>query len=143
MRSRGWISIAALCAALLFAAQARAAYYWAVAIGEKRFVAEDDKDYRAVRTALQECVAEFDPALCEVVEVRQGRRGWQAEVVARPGFYGTDGDRQERADRAAVQACRAKRVFENCRVERRTQAESPSSEPSTRRPGLEDLLRGR
>jgi hypothetical protein len=141
LRSRGWLWIAVVASSLLGALPARADYYWAIAVGEKRFVAEEDKDYRAERSALMQCVQEFNPALCEVTQKQQGRRGWVVEVVGKLGFYGQDGDRQDRADRSAMQACRAQRQLQNCRVERRSEGSAQSGgDTRGRRPGLEDLF---
>ena len=124
------------------AGAAHADFYYAVAVGEKLFVAREDRGYRATRSAINQCVAEFDPLLCREVSLRQVDGRWQSEVVGQKGFFATDRKRTQRAERRALDACQGQSGLRNCRVRPAAQpATTPSSEPQPgNRLRLEDLL---
>jgi hypothetical protein len=138
----------AIGAVLTAGSAAFADYFYSIAIGEKRFTAVEDESYRAERTAITACIQEFDPLLCEVLGVQSsGRGGFQAVVAGRKGFFGADRRRQDRADRAALQACQQDARVMNCRLERRGGA-SDERDPRDqeddrgrgRQPRLEDIF---
>jgi hypothetical protein len=142
-RSRAaWSGLGAGSALLAGASPAWADYFWAVAAGERRYVATEDRDYRAERSALTQCIEGFDPLLCEVAELRQTRDGWQAVVIGRRGFFGADGDRQAKADRQALSACQADRQLQNCRIAEQTRSgQGDPSQPQQRDDGSQPQLR--
>lgn len=141
---RGFAVVSALAAG----SPAFADYFYSVAVGEKRFTAIEDESYRAERTAITACIQEFDPLLCEVLDVRgSGRGGFQAVVAGRKGFFGADRRRQDRADRAALQACQQDARMTNCRLQRRggasdgeSQDEDRGGRDRGRQPTLEDIF---
>jgi hypothetical protein len=131
--------------ALLTPSVALAEYYYAVVVGEKRYIGREDRDYRATRAAMTQCINEFDPLLCKEVHLERSGRGWQSVVVGRKGFYGSDGDRAYRAERRAMAACQADtRVgVGSCRLRPRDGEPGTGGDPRPQEPGLrlEDLLR--
>lgn len=130
--------LAALVFALLLPSFAVADYYYAVATGEKEFRSREDRDYRATRAAMGRCASEFDPLLCRIIRLERVRGRWEALVLGYRGFYGADRDRQRRADRVALSACRSLEAVRNCRLVGKESPETPPDrDPS---PGLENLL---
>lgn len=119
---------------------ARADYYYAVAVGEKRFHSREDRAYRATRAAMTRCTSEFDPLLCTEVRLERVDGRWESLVVGRKGFYAADRDHPSRAERQALAMCQAASELGACRLEPR---DSPTQTPPEREaPGLtlEDLL---
>ncbi len=129
--------------ALLTPSVALAEFYYAVVVGEKRYIGREDRDYRATRAAMTQCINEFDPLLCKEIHLERAGRGWQSVVVGRKGFYGSDGDRAYRAERPAMAACHADTRVGSCRLRPRDGEPGTGGEPRPQEPGLrlEDLLR--
>ncbi len=89
-------------------------YYYAVAVGEKRFTSRDSRDYRAARAAMGTCAAELDPILCREILLERIEGRWESEVIGTKGFYASDRDRKSRAERRALTACRADVTMQSC-----------------------------
>ena len=129
--------------ALLTPSVALAEFYYAVVIGEKRYVVRDDRDYRATRAAMTQCINEFDPLLCEEIRLERAGRDWQSVVVGQKGFYASDGDRAYRAERRAMAACQADTQVGSCQLRPSEGELGTGGDPQPQEPGLrlEDLLR--
>ncbi len=129
--------------ALLTPSVALAEFYYAVVVGEKRYIGRENRDYRATRAAMTQCINEFDPLLCKETRLERAGRGWQSVVVGQKGFYSSDGDRAYRAERRAMAACQADVQVGSCRLRPRDGEPGTGGDPRPQEPGLrlEDLLR--
>ncbi len=129
--------------ALLTPSVALAEFYYAVVVGEKRYVGREGRDYRATRAAMTQCINEFDPLLCKEIRLERVGRDWQSVVVGQKGFYASDGDRAYRAERRAMAACQADTTVGSCRQRPNDEALGTGEDPQPQDPllRLEDLLR--
>ncbi len=129
--------------ALLTPSIALTEFYYAVVVGEKRYLGREDRGYRATRAAMTQCINEFDPLLCKEIHLERAGRGWQSVVVGQKGFYASDGDRAYRAERRAMAACEADTKVGSCRLRPSDGELETGRAPQPQEPGLrlEDLLR--
>ena len=137
------VRILAFTLALLTPGVALAEFYYAVVVGEKRYVGRAGRDYRATRAAMTQCINEFDPLLCKEIRLERAGRDWQSVVQGRRGFYASDGDKAYRAERRAMAACQADTMVGSCRLQPSDGELEAGQDPEPQEPGLrlEDLLR--
>ncbi len=134
--------IASFLLAWFTALPAAADYYYAVAVGEKRFTSRESHDYRATRATMGTCAAELDPVLCREVLLERVEGRWESEVIGTKGFYASDRDRKSRAERRALTACRADVTMQSCRLRESPRPERASSPDDDAARGLESILEG-
>lgn len=105
---------------LVFGLSAFAGNYSATAVGEREFVGQGSKSYRAERDALNKCRSDQQVQRCSVFNtvcvsgnIFKCKR-WESTAVGTKEFYG-NGSKPYRAERDALRKCRSAR-FNNCHI---------------------------